>query len=87
MPRRHGLLRRHCGSLHVLCNAICARQACNERAAFATSLTMPCHVRRAGAPGLPPLCPATIEARGLAMTQSNISNGNGAHISATAGKR
>ena len=36
---------------------------------------------------LSPLCPATIEARGLAMTQSNISNGNGAHSSATAGKR
>jgi hypothetical protein len=53
-----------------------------------------CHVRRAGAPGLlsvprrfSPLCPATIGVQGLTMPESNISNGNGAHSSATAGKR
>ena len=55
-----------------------------------------CHVRRAGAnraTGLTssvvcsPRCPATIEARGLTMPQSSISNWNGARSSATACKR
>ena len=65
-----------------------ARQACNERAAFAESRTMPW---RAGAraTGLTssvvfsPRCLATIETRGLTMPQTNISIWNGAHSSAT----
>ena len=50
MPRRHGPLRRHCGSLQVRSNAIRGRQACTERAAFATSRTdnAMCGVRAPG---------------------------------------
>ena len=71
MTRRHGPLRRHGGSLQVRSNAIRGRQACAERAAFATSRTMPCAAcGRTRATELTssvvfsPLCPATIETRG-----------------------
>ena len=92
-PRRHGPLRRYDGSVQVRFNAIRDRQACAERVAFATSRTLPSACGRTGATALSssvvfsPRCPATIEARGLTMPQSSISNWNGARSSATACKR
>ena len=89
-PRREGGMDRCVGTTarYRCAPTIRARQACNERAAFATSRTMPW---RAGAraTGLTssvvfsPRCLATIETRGLTMPQTNISIWNGAHSSAT----
>ena len=80
-PRRQGSMDRCVGTMALrrCAPTIRARQACNERAAFATSRTMPCAscgrtrdtVRTSSVVFLP-LCPATIEARGLAMPPSNI---------------
>ena len=96
-PRRHGPLRRYDGSVQVRFNAIRDRQPCAERVAFAACVrgvrVAMCGVRANRPTGLTssvvcsPRCPATIEARGLTMPQSSISNWNGARSSATACKR
>ena len=73
--------------------SVADRHALSELRSRRPALTMPCAAcgRRAtvrtSSVVFSPLCPATIEVRGLSRPQSNISNGNGAHSSATAGKR
>ena len=80
-PRCQGGMDRCVGTTvhHRCAPTIRARQACNERAAFATSRTIPCaacgrtwDTVRTSSVVFSPLCPATIEARGLAMPPSNI---------------
>ena len=93
MPRRHGPLRRYDGSLQVRSNDPCPTSM--QRASCVRDVPHNAHVAcgRTRATGLTSSvvfsarCPATIEARGLTMPQSSISNRNGARSSATACKR
>ena len=95
-PRREGGMVR-CVGTTARCSCASTQSVTDKHALSELRSRRPahCHVRRAGAhraTGLTssvvfsPRCPATIEARGLTMPQSSISNWNGARSSATAGK-